>query len=95
MLDYIGEEMTGPLATPVEDAAGDGSTDGSTRKLVVDTETADQFSPGNARQDIRACLVLAKKGQVDNFFCYPSKEPTTVFSEGMAMVLCAPVAWIG
>ena len=34
MSEYLEEELTGALALPVE-GAGDGSTDGSTRKAVV------------------------------------------------------------
>ena len=92
------------LAIPVV-GAGEGSTDGSTRKLVVnqlygglETEIADQVSPRTARQDVQASLVLAKQRQVDNFVApifpwdpgTPHRSLHNCVKDGMAMVLCLP-----
>ena len=55
--EYLGEELSGPLSVSVE-GAGEGSTDGSTRKaLVVQLESLRH----KTRQVGQASLVMAKQ----------------------------------
>ena len=97
---YLGEELSGALALPVE-GAGDGSTDGSTRKAVV-TQLE------NLRYRVLSKHLKEWKSRTDRpVWSWPNRDKLTtawllsfpgphtglsmpVFREGLAMVLCIP-----
>ena len=100
LCDYLGEDLGGALALPVE-GAGDGSTDGSTRKAVV-TQLENLRHRGltkhlkewQARSD-RPVWSWPNRDKLSTAWLLSFPGPhtgltTPVFREGMAMILCLP-----
>ena len=100
MSKYLGEELGGALALPVE-GAGDGSTDGSTRKVVV-TQLENlrhkvltkSLKEWHVRTD-RPVWSWPNRDKLSTAWLLSFPGPhsglsTSVFREGLAMLLCLP-----
>ena len=100
MSEYLGEELSGALAIPVE-GAGDGSTDGSTRQAVVSqlenlrlkvlTKSL-QYQPDRTARPVWS---WPNRDKLTTSWLLSFPGPHTglsmpVFREGIAMVLCLP-----
>ena len=100
MSEYLGEELSGALANPVE-GAGDGSTDGGTRKTVV-TQLENlrhrvltkHLKDWHSRSD-RPVWSWPNRDKLSTAWLLSFPGPhtglsTPVFREGLAMLLCIP-----
>ena len=100
MSDYLGEELEGVLAIPVE-GVGEGSTDGSIRRKVVEQREKMRGSVlGKALelhpdQLARPVLVWPQLDKLSSawLLAYPGPHsglPSTVFTEAVCSHLCLP-----
>ena len=100
MCDYLGEELGGALQQPVE-AAGEGSTDGSTRMAI--TSQLEGLTLSVLRKHLeehrdRTARPVCSMKQRDKMttawlLALPSSQgslTSPIFQEGLAMVLCLP-----
>ena len=100
LCDYLGEELSGALAIPVE-GAGDGSTKGDTRKAVVTQleslrhrVLSKHLKEWQQRTD-RPVWSWPNRDKLSTAWLLSFPGPHTglskpVFREGMAMLLCIP-----
>ena len=92
--EYFGEDLSGPLAISVE-GAGDGSTDGSTRKEVVRHRLLDKVVKEQPDKTVRPVWSWPIRDTLTSAWLLSFPGPhsglsTPVFREGLAMILCLP-----
>ena len=96
---YLGQELVSPLSSPVE-CAGDGSSDGSTRRKVVQQREelrGSVLKEAMARipnKKLRPCIAWSNRDKLSTAWlqCLPGPNGLNnqAFSEALALALCMP-----